>query len=252
MTNFKQLAILANVTLIQDADGYLAQYVVNNVEYEEEWQPDTNPKHALMALDGWLGLGGNTVCGIVYDKQKSVELGMLRGAFTFAGKGKAESLAGAIYNALCQNAQILENMESTALVDYSSRITSERIVGLKENQVFVFGSIRSGIHGAGAAALATRWGAKYGIGEGLQKHTYALPSVDVGISRALSANEMKPHVNKFIECAIGYSHLIFLVTEVGCGLAGLTPEEVAPLFTKAIDLPNVHLPLRFWKVIEKG
>jgi len=40
--------------------------------------------------------------------------------------------------------------------------------------------------------------------------------------------------------------LIFLVTEVGCGLAGLKPKEVAPLFKDAIDLENIHLPAKFW------
>lgn len=40
--------------------------------------------------------------------------------------------------------------------------------------------------------------------------------------------------------------LIFLVTEIGCGLAGLKPEEVAPLFKEAVNVSNIHLPSRFW------
>jgi hypothetical protein len=50
----------------------------------------------------------------------------------------------------------------------------------------------------------------------------------------------------------------FLVVEVGCKLAGFTPEQIAPLFrptpgrfqarTDCVP-PNLWLPLSFWKVL---
>ena len=50
----------------------------------------------------------------------------------------------------------------------------------------------------------------------------------------------------FIEFAKTNENLIFLVTEIGCGLAGLKPKEVAPLFKEAVNVFNIHLPSRFW------
>ena len=36
-------------------------------------------------------------------------------------------------------------------------------------------------------------------------------------------------------------------TRIGCGIAGFRDEEIAPLFVRAINLPNIYLPLSFWK-----
>ena len=46
------------------------------------------------------------------------------------------------------------------------------VENLGENEIFVFGSNEAGRHGAGAAKLALRWGAKRGQGIGLQGKTY--------------------------------------------------------------------------------
>jgi hypothetical protein len=116
---------------------------------------------------------------------------------------------------------------------------------LKPNEIFVFGSNLSGIHGKGAAKLARRWGAKLGQGEGLAGNTYALPTVKAKITGPLSLTQIKDHVDKFLECAAANPELDFLVTEVGCGLACHKVEEIAPLFKSGAELPNLVFPTSF-------
>ena len=123
------------------------------------------------------------------------------------------------------------------------------ITSLKENEIFVFGSNLSGFHGAGAAKTAMEWGAIWGQGVGLQGKTYAIPTKSEGITRTLTIEEIKPYVDEFIQFAIDNPNLEFLVTEIGCGLAGLTHIEVAPLFISAVSVPNIHLPEPF-EIIE--
>lgn len=126
------------------------------------------------------------------------------------------------------------------------RVTPENITELLYNQVFVFGSNLSGIHGMGAAKTALNWGAVYGQPEGLQGSTYAIPTKDKHISRTLTIEEIKPYVDTFIEFARQHPKLTFLVTEIGCGLAGLKPDQVKPLFEEAKEFNNIWLPIRFW------
>jgi hypothetical protein len=126
------------------------------------------------------------------------------------------------------------------------RTTPENITKLESNQIFVFGSNQSGRHGKGAAKTALGWGAVYGQAEGLQGKTYGIPSKDRTIRRTLTIDEIKPYVDRFIEFAKEHPELTFLVTEIGCGLAGLKPKQVAPLFIECKDLENIWLPARFW------
>ena len=127
--------------------------------------------------------------------------------------------------------------------------TDENITKLEENQIFVFGSNLSGRHGKGAAKTALGWGAKWGQAKGLQGRTYGIPTKDASIRRTLTIEEIKPFVDEFVEFAKANENLIFLVTEVGCGLAGLKPKQIAPLFTECKELSNVYLPSRFWHVL---
>lgn len=127
----------------------------------------------------------------------------------------------------------------------TDRITPDHITDLADNEVFVFGSNKGGKHGRGAAKTALGWGAKWGQASGLQGRTYGIPTKDASIRRTLSIAEIKPYVDEFIRFAIANPQLKFLVTEVGCGLAGLKPKDIAPLFAEAIDVPNIWLPARF-------
>lgn len=129
------------------------------------------------------------------------------------------------------------------------RITPRNITELFKNQIFVFGSNLSGRHGKGAAKTALRWGAIYGQASGIQGKTYAIPTKDEGINNALLINCIKTFVNTFIEFAAMNPDLEFLVTKIGCGLAGHKIEDIAPLFKKAINLENVFLPIEFYSMI---
>ncbi len=120
------------------------------------------------------------------------------------------------------------------MMDYSKRITSDNINKLQLNEVFVFGSNESGRHGLGAAKTALGWGAKWGQAEGIQGRTYGIPTKDSSVRRTLSVVEIKPYVDRFIQFTKENPDFLFLVTEIGCGLAGLKPKEVAPLFVDAI------------------
>jgi len=126
------------------------------------------------------------------------------------------------------------------------RITPEEIKRLEENQIFTFGSNFGGKHGKGAAKTALGWGAKYGQATGLQGRTYGIPTKDASVRRTLSISEIKPYVDEFIEFAKANDKLIFLLTEIGCGLSKYKPKEIAPLFKEAVDVKNIHIPTRFW------
>ena len=112
----------------------------------------------------------------------------------------------------------------------------------------MFGSNEEGKHGGGAAKTALRWGAKEGEGIGLHGKTYAIPTRKFdsnGTLVTLSRADVGKHVNNFITCARARTDLKFLVTEIGCGLAGLQIGDVAPLFAHAKTPDNVVLPLSF-------
>lgn len=130
------------------------------------------------------------------------------------------------------------------MTDISARTSVGRIEQLAENEIFVFGSNLAEMHGGGAARLARiRWGAVMGQGVGLQGRTYAIPTMQGG------PETIKPYVDEFIAFAKAHPGLRFLVTEIGCGIAGFTPSQIAPLFAGAADVPNILLPARFWDVL---
>jgi hypothetical protein len=129
------------------------------------------------------------------------------------------------------------------------RVTHPKIKELKENEIFVFGSNTAGIHGAGAAKLAhQKFGAIWGVGFGLAGQSFAIPSKDDKIE-TMPLNMIQSYVTQFIKFTKTMPQLTFLVIEIGCGLANLTPEEVAPLFKDAVNIENIHLPERFWNVL---
>lgn len=123
--------------------------------------------------------------------------------------------------------------------------TPEWISELKENEIFVFGSNLAGAHGGGAALLAYRkFGAIWGQGVGLQGQSYGIPTMQGGVET------IKPYVDEFIRFAKQHPEYKFLVTKIGCGIAGFTEEEIAPLFYHAIDCKNVVLPKEFDDIVQ--
>lgn len=126
------------------------------------------------------------------------------------------------------------------------RVSPQWITTLADGEVFVFGSNLEGLHGGGAALLAyERFGAIWGQGTGLQGKSYGIPTMHGGV------DVIAPYVDDFIAFAREHRELKFLVTEIGCGIAGFTVEEMAPLFKDAIDEENIYLPQRFIKILEK-
>ena len=127
----------------------------------------------------------------------------------------------------------------------SNRITPNRIDHLKDNEVFVFGSNLAGMHGGGAAWAAMRkFGAVMGQGVGRQGQSYAIPTMQGG------PETIQPYVNEFIAYAKEHTEERFLVTRIGCGIAGFNPTDIAPLFVNAVDVENISLPKDFWEVLE--
>lgn len=121
------------------------------------------------------------------------------------------------------------------------RYTPYAINSLKEGEIFVFGSNLQGIHGKGAALTARKFGAKIGVGEGLQGQTYALPTKRTPYE-PLTQLEVAMYIGEFIEFAKSKPHLTFLVTKVGCGNAGFTEEQIKPMFADAHNYSNIILP----------
>lgn len=137
------------------------------------------------------------------------------------------------------------------LEDCEGRITSDFIEELQPSEIFVFGSNLAGKHGKGAAKLAAqKFGAEYGVGVGPTGRCYAIPTKDENL-KPQPLLEIERWVNNFTLLAERRPDKTFLVTEIGCGLAGYSPEQIAPMFEEAIKLENVHLPLSFWQVLGK-
>ena len=128
---------------------------------------------------------------------------------------------------------------------YNREYTPNMISALKENAIFVFGRNLGGMHGGGAARAAyNRFGAVWGQGVGLQGQSYAIPTMQGGVET------IKPYVDEFIEFAQAHPELKYLVTRIGCGIAGFRDEQIAPLFAAAIDQDNIILPREFVDAIQ--
>ena len=115
------------------------------------------------------------------------------------------------------------------------------------SRVFVFGSNLAGLHYGGSARHAVeQHGALMGQGVGRQGDSYAIPTLD-GEFRKLSLAEIESHVIVFLAYAEHNLNTQFDVVAIGCGIAGFTPEQIAPMFADAPD--TVHLPTEFKAVL---
>ena len=134
------------------------------------------------------------------------------------------------------------------------KVTPDMINSLKPNEIFVFGSNLKGLHAGGAARFALdRFGAQWGNGVGIQGQSYAIPTLSNpgGMqSNMLPLSVIGKYVNEFLQFANEHKDLVFLVTPIGCGIAGFTPEDIAPLFKDAMEMNNVTLPQSFIDVLE--
>lgn len=129
---------------------------------------------------------------------------------------------------------------------YNRSFTPEFITELKPNEVFVFGSNLQGMHAGGAARIACeKFGAVWGQGVGMQGQSYAIPTMQGGVET------IEPYLEEFMDYAFRHRELTFLVTRIGCGIAGFTAQQIAPLFLKVIDLENVILPKDFVEIMHQ-
>jgi len=123
-------------------------------------------------------------------------------------------------------------------------ISSGRIDQLEQDEIFVFGSNPDGHHMGGAARVANvKFGAVWGVGVGMTGKTYAIPTMQGGVE------SIRPYVDQFIEFAKRHTDFQFLVTRIGCGIAGFKDAEIAPLFKLALGIKNVYLPKEFYGIL---
>ena len=124
------------------------------------------------------------------------------------------------------------------------RVAPDMIESLEDNEVFVFGSNIFGFHDSGAAELAhKKFGAIYGECSGHRGQSYAIITDGVPYSKTIAL------IRKFISYAEKHPNLKFIVTKVGCGMAGYAPSQIAPFFDSAISAGNILLPKEFWKFL---
>lgn len=127
--------------------------------------------------------------------------------------------------------------QNSWITDSGQRVSSARITALAPGEVFVFGSNAAGRHGGGAARFALEhFGAVWGEGHGLHGRSYA---IDTMSGRQVMLGE----IAAFLAFAKAHPEITFLVTEIGCGIAGYGPADVAPAFRGASG--NVALPESF-------
>lgn len=133
------------------------------------------------------------------------------------------------------------------------RVSAKYIDKLSDNEIFVFGSNTQGAHGGGAARTAMNWGAIYGQAFGLQGKTFAIPTVDYTKSGKMSIETIKEYVDRFLDFAKENKDKKFLVTEIGCGIAGFKVSDIAPLFKEALkdEFDNIYLPQSFIDYLTK-
>lgn len=129
---------------------------------------------------------------------------------------------------------------------FDDRITPPLITHLSPGEIFVFGSNLLGHHGGGAALCAyKKFGAIWGVGAGIQGQSYGIPTMHGGVPA------IKPYVDDFVEYARQHPENRFLLTRVGCGIAGFRDEEIAPLFAAALDMPNVTFPMEWLRLLDR-
>lgn len=139
-----------------------------------------------------------------------------------------------------------EPQNSVVTGGYDRPYSPSKIETLADDEIFVFGSNIRGIHAGGAARLAyKKFGAKMGEGDGPTGRCYAIPTMEGGV------DYVRGYVGKFIEYAREHTEEKFLVTRIGCGIAGFTDSEIAPLFASVMSMPNVLLPQEFVEILCK-
>jgi hypothetical protein len=158
--------------------------------------------------------------------------------------GADECVISRNVNSFCMEDRDMQRQEFDMHDLREGRITPGNINHLAADEIFVFGSNLAGMHGGGAARAARLYfGAVMGQGVGLQGQSYAIPTMQG------DADTIRPYVDGFIAFARQHPEKKFLVTRIGCGIAGFDAEDIAPLFRDAMQVSNISLPADFWDVL---
>lgn len=141
-----------------------------------------------------------------------------------------------------ERSQQLGAMNRNYFVNDRRRIAQDCIKVLGPDEVFVFGSNVLGKHNGGAALYALKhFGAIDGQAEGIQGQSYAIPTDGNTFEELIEA------VGHFTDYVVMHPQNRFMLTDIGCGTAGYTPEQIAPLFQQAYSFGNVYIPESFFK-----
>jgi hypothetical protein len=144
-------------------------------------------------------------------------------------------------------------MNASPQSEAALQASPSQITSLEAHQIFVFGSNRQGIHGAGAAKTAMRFGAEYGNAQGIQGQTYAIVTKDLQSgTRSVPLPEIEAQIRQMIDYARSHPNQEFLVTRIGCGLGGYRDNEMAVLWAGKSIPENVRLPQSFIEVIQSA
>ena len=132
--------------------------------------------------------------------------------------------------------------------------TPNTITALEPNQILVFGSNTQGRHRAGLAKVAVQFGAEDGNPIGRQGQTYAIVTKDLTKPRTQQARSVPlsrigQQIHQLCRYAKAHPDLEFLVTRIGCGLAGYTDAEIVGLWKDRAIPTNVRLPQEFLDAI---
>ena len=120
-----------------------------------------------------------------------------------------------------------------------------RIEKLQANEIFVFGSNARGEHTGGAARQAVEcFGAVMGQAKGLQGQSYAIVTLDEAMQRVPLAY-VGEQLNELNELAKKTPDKRFLLTLVGCGIAGFDIAEIKGECVKIAWATNVVVPFEF-------
>ncbi len=141
--------------------------------------------------------------------------------------------------------EMLGNMNCNYFVD-KERVAPDFIKTLADNEIFVFGSNTIGHHSGGAALYAKEhFGAEEGKQEGRQGQSYAIPT------DGNTLEELEEAVMRFTKYVVMHPQNKFMLTAVGCGAAGYSVKQIAPLFQKAYSFGNVYVPADFLPFMPK-
>lgn len=113
--------------------------------------------------------------------------------------------------------------------------------------ILVYGSSNDQKGEVGSRNISRYFEGKPKVTDGLSGRAYAIPTV------GKSLKEIKEAVNRFCDFAKENQDKTFLITKIGCAeKVGYAPIDIAPMFAKIADLPNVYLPKDFREVLNKN